>query len=144
MPKTIPRSLTPDLLWAIAAMGHGDRIAVVNANYPAYSRHDRVIALAGVSLVDAIQDLLRLMPIDDIGPAPAVRMVADGRPDDTHEVHGDVQQLLDAAEGRTVAVQPLERTAFFELAQRSFAAVATTDNRPFGCFLFAKGVVRGT
>lgn len=142
MLKTIPPVLTPDLLWALAAMGHGDRLAVVNANYPAYSRHGRVIPLAGVPLLDAVAAILRLMPLDDIGDMPACRMVPDGKPDDVAEVHRDVQRAVDAAEDGAVSVQPVERAAFFALARSAFAAVHTSDNRPFGCFLFTKGVVR--
>ena len=142
MLKTIPPALTPDLLWAIAAMGHGDRLALVNANYPAYSRHERVIALPGVSLVDAATAILQLMPVDDIGDTPAFRMTPDGKPDDMPQVHRDLQQVMDAAEQRPVRMQAMERTPFFELAGTSFAAVATTDNRPFGCFVITKGVVR--
>jgi L-fucose mutarotase len=97
MLKTIPPLLTPELLWSIAAMGHGDRLAVVNANYPAYSMHERVIVLAGVSLVDAIASILQLMPVDDIGDRPAVRMVADGQVGDLPQVHCEVQRVVDAA-----------------------------------------------
>lgn len=140
--KTIPPALTPDLLWAIAAMGHGDRLALVNANYPAWSRHSRVIALPGVPLVDALGAILQLMPVDDLGDSPAVCMVPDGQPQATQAVHREVQQVLDAAEGRTVPMQAVGRAPFLALAGTAFAAVATTDNRPFGCFLITKGVVR--
>lgn len=142
MLKTIPQTLTPDLLWVLAAMGHGDRLALVNANYPAYSRHQRVIGLPGVSLVDAVSAIVQLMPVDDLLDGPAFRMVPDGGTDDLPDVHRDVQQALDTVEGRAVSMQPLERTRFLEVAGRSFAAIATTDNRPFGCFLLTKGVVR--
>lgn len=144
MLKNIPPLLTPELLWSIAAMGHGDRLAVVNANYPAYSKHERVIALAGVSLVDAIASILQLLPVDDIGDRPAVRMVGDGQLGEVPQVHRDVQRVLDAAEGRAVEMSALERTPFFEQAGSCFAAVQTSDNRPFGCFVFTKGVVRAT
>lgn len=142
MLKTIPPLLTPDLLWIIAAMGHGDRLAVVNANYPACSRHERVVTLAGASLVGAISAIARLMPLDDLVDVPAFRMVADGEPGDMPDVHRDVQQVLDQAERRPVAMQAIGRAAFFDLAGAAFAAVATTDNRPFGCFVLTKGVVR--
>ena len=32
MLKGLPAVLTPDLLWALSAMGHGDVLAVVDAN----------------------------------------------------------------------------------------------------------------
>ena len=144
MLKSIPRALTPDLLWALAAMGHGDRLALVNANYPAYSRQRRVIALPGVSVVEATQAILRLMPVDDLGEVAVFRMVPDGKPDEMMEVHRDVQQALDAAESRSVGMQALEPAPFFELAATAFTAVATHDNRPYGCFVIVKGVVRAT
>jgi RbsD / FucU transport protein family len=46
--------LTPDLLHALAAMGHGDRIVLVDANYPA--THGRwLILLLGVDTPRALQ-----------------------------------------------------------------------------------------
>ena len=144
MLKTIPPLLTPDLLWAIAAMGHGDRLAVVNANYPAYSRHQRVVALAGASMVDAIAAILQLLPLDELDARAAVRMVPDGRPGDMPEVHREVQGVQDSAEGRAVEMQAVERTPFFAMAGTCFAAVHLSDNRPFGCFVLTKGVVRAS
>jgi L-fucose mutarotase len=142
MLKTLPPVLTPDLLWTLAAMGHGDQLALVNANYPAWSRHGRVIALPGVSLVDAAAAILQLMPVDDLGGTPAACMVPDGEPGYAGDVHRDMQRVLDAAENRAVTMQAVERTPFFALAGTAFAVVLTTDNRPFGCFLITKGVVR--
>ena len=142
MLKSVSPALTPDLLWVLASMGHGDRLALVNANYPAYSRHERVAALPGVSLVTAAKAILQLMPVDDLNGPPAYRMVPDGKPDEMLEVHRDLQQVLDAAENRSVCMKALERAAFLELAATSFAVVLTTDNRPYGCFVIAKGVVR--
>jgi L-fucose mutarotase len=144
MLKTIPPALTPDLLWALAAMGHGDRLALVNANYPAHSRHQRVIALPGVSLVDAARSILQLMPVDELAEAPAFRMVPDGAHCELLPVHRDIQQVLAAAEGAPVAMRALERAPFLDLAATAFVAVATTDNRPYGCFVIAKGVVRAS
>jgi L-fucose mutarotase len=34
----------------------------------------------------------------------------------------------------------LERAAFYERARAAFAVVATSENRPYGCFLLVKGV----
>ena len=55
--------LSPDLLHAIAAMGHGDRIALVDANYPA-TRGRRVIYLPGIDIPCALQAVLSVFPID--------------------------------------------------------------------------------
>lgn len=142
MLKSVPPTLTPDLLWALAAMGHGDRLVVVDANYPAYSHHERVMPLPGVSLVRAVGDILKLLPVDDFIEHPVCRMIPDGESGHVADVHRDIQELLDAAEGRQVKMQAVERTPFYELAAGAFGVVATTDNRPYGCFILTKGVIR--
>lgn len=58
MLKTLDPALTPDLLWALAAMGHGDTIAIVDANYPAHALHTRVITLASVNMRPLLHLLL--------------------------------------------------------------------------------------
>jgi len=55
--------LGPDLLHALAAMGHGDRVALVDANYPA-TRGRRLIQLPGLSAPRVLQAVLSVFPID--------------------------------------------------------------------------------
>jgi L-fucose mutarotase len=142
MLKNIPKHLSPDLLWALAAMGHGDCLAVVDANYPAYSRHQRILPIVGVPLVSIIADILQLMPVDDFIEKPVVKMVPDGDLSFTTSVHDDVEKIVNEIEQRQVSFEPVERTRFYDVAARAFAVVATTDDRPFGCFIFTKGVIR--
>jgi haloacetate dehalogenase len=49
----------------------------------------------------------------------------------------------DRAAGRKIAIGSLERFAFYAAAQASFAVVQVGDARPYGCFLFRKGVIAG-
>ena len=46
--------LSPDLLHALAAMGHGDEIGIVDANFPAASLGPRLIELRGASSPDVL------------------------------------------------------------------------------------------
>ena len=41
--------LSPDLLHALASMGHGDEIAIVDANFPAAANARRLIEMPGAS-----------------------------------------------------------------------------------------------
>jgi L-fucose mutarotase len=141
--KTIPALITPDLLLTLALMGHGDRLAVVDSNYPAASRHARVHTLFGVSTHDAVRAIMTLLPLDDFVEPAAVRMVPDGDPGFRSGSHDDLEAELARAEGRTVRADPVERTPFYALAGGAFAVVHTTDPRPFSCFLLTKGVVPG-
>ena len=48
MLKGVDPLLSPDLLHALAAMGHGDEIAIVDANFPAAANARRLIETPGV------------------------------------------------------------------------------------------------
>ena len=47
MLKTIPPILSPDLLYLIACMGHGDELVLADANFPAHSMNTRVVQADG-------------------------------------------------------------------------------------------------
>jgi L-fucose mutarotase len=140
--KTISPLLTADALWALAAMGHGDTLAIVDANYPAHATHGRVIPLPGAGVVPVVEALGSLFPIDDVVERPVVVMTPDDDPDQLRPVHHEVRERLEAAEGRALQVEALARTAFYQRARGAFAAFATTEPAPFACILLTKGVVR--
>ena len=71
--------LSPDLLHALAAMGHGDRIALVDANYPA-TRGRRLIHLPGIAAPRALQAVLSVLPIDTFIAEPCAVMQVVGEP----------------------------------------------------------------
>lgn len=141
MLKGIPAVLTPDLLWALSAMGHGDVLAVVDANYPAYALHSRVLPLPGVDVTDAVTAIGAVMPVDTFVEPAVLAMAPDGDPGAEIESHAAVAAALSAAEGRTVAVGALERSDFYPRAKQAFAVVLTGETRSYACFLITKGIV---
>jgi L-fucose mutarotase len=141
MLKGIHPALTPDLLWAIAAMGHGDIIAVVDANYPAYALHKRVLPLVGVDIEEAVSAITSVFPVDRAIEPAVFAMTPEGdlaAQIHSHTVLGDV---LAAAEGRPVEIGPLERSEFYRQAKDAFAVVLTGETSSYACFLLTKGVV---
>ena len=122
-------------------MGHGDVLAVVDANYPAYSLHDRVLPLAGVDITDAVTAVGAVVPVDRAVEPAVFAMAPDGDAGAVVESHTAVRDVLTASEGRAVAVQPVERTAFYAAARKAFAVVLTGETRSYACFLITKGVV---
>ena len=144
MLKNIDPVLGPELLWILAAMGHGDELAVVDANYPAHSLHQRCVDIPAIDTGRALTAISTLFPIDDFVTPAVWHMVPDGEPDARFAVHDRGAAILESAEGKAVALAPLERTAFYARARGAFAAVATTDSAPYACFLLTKGVVTST
>jgi len=49
--------------------------------------------------------------------------------------------VIERAEGRPVAMEALERFAFYGAAKRAFAVVRTADPGSYGCFILRKGVI---
>ena len=143
MLKGVPALIPPDLLHTMALMGHGDRLAVADRNYPATSLHGRVHALTGADTVGAARALTALLPLDTFVEPAAFRMVPDGDPEYRSPAHDDFEAELARADGRRIRAAALERSAFYELARGAFAVVHTADPRPFACFLLTKGVMLG-
>jgi L-fucose mutarotase len=146
MLKGLPSWMSADLLWVLGAMGHGDRLAVVDRNYPAFSTSrlttsTRHVELNGTGVVEAVRGILTLFPLDSFVPFPLNCM------DPVHQsgvllpVQSEVLSACELAEDRPIPMLPLERFDFYEAAKRCFAVVHTTEARPYGCFLLTKGVV---
>jgi L-fucose mutarotase len=136
--KGIDPLLTPDLLRLLAQMGHGDVLAVVDRNYPAFAAGAPVVDL-GVDLATALSAICTVLPIDQLQDHPVRHMLTDDGADGP--ALPAVLQVLAQAEGRVVGAQGLDRHAFYPAARGSFAVVRTTEERPYACVLLAKGVV---
>ena len=142
MLKNIHPLLNADLLHMLRSMGHGDELALVDRNFPAVTNAQRLVRLDGVNVIEATQAVLSVYPVDDFVSPAAFRMEVVGEPDNVTPMQQEFKQALDAAEGRDVALAGIERFAFYERARRAFGIVATSEDRPYGCFILIKGVVR--
>jgi L-fucose mutarotase len=132
--------LSPDLLHALASMGHGDRIAVVDANFPAVGLAKRLVSLPGISAPAALQAILSVMPVDDFEPDPASVMQVVG---DAAAIPETVRAFTDMLTRSGLAPPVgLERTAFYRAAAAAFVVVQTGELRLYGNILLTKGVVR--
>lgn len=130
--------LTPDLLRALAAMGHGDELAIVDANYPAASSGRSVIALPGLPATRVLQAVLSVLPLDDFTDAAlAVMRDPGGEPPILAEF-----SALAAHAGYAGGLEQVERLAFYDRTRAAFAVAATGERRLYGNILVRKGVVR--
>lgn len=141
MLKGIHPLLTADLLHALAAMGHGDEIAIVDANFPATRLGKRVIELPGTSSPECLAAVLSVFPLDTcVGPA-ALTMQVVGEPDAVPEAVADFATMVRDGDLGDLEIGSLERQAFYERARNAFAIVRTGELRPYGNILLIKGVV---
>ncbi len=142
MLKNIDPILTPELLWVMARMGHGDELAVVDANFPSESIAASTVfgcavQITGADIHTVVRAVLTLFPLDLFVQKPVTRMEVVDKPSEIPE-----SQKLVVAEVGADRVESLERFAFYEAAKNTCAVVrVAADARPYGCFILKKGVV---
>ncbi|WP_116134090.1 RbsD/FucU family protein [Tropicimonas sp. IMCC34043] len=134
--------LSPDLLFALASMGHGDDIAIVDANFPGASCGQRVIRLDGVDATRVAAAVLTVLPLDDFVPDPAVVMQVVGDPTAVPEAVAEFQAIIDRGADNPVPIASVERFAFYERSKAAYAVVQTGERRLYGNLILKKGVVR--
>ncbi|CAN7611231.1 ribose ABC transporter [Devosia sp. LjRoot16] len=141
MLKGIPPILGPDLLYILRAMGHGDEIAIVDANYPGDSAGPQLVRLDGISATEALDAILTVMPLDTFVDEQAFGMEVVGDAKKREATHKDFDKLIKKHEpGMKLSL--LERFAFYERVHGAYAVIQTGERRLYGNVLLKKGIVR--
>ena len=137
--------LSPELLFHLRSMGHGEKIILADANFPANTSNNRVIRLDGVGIKDAASAILSVFPLDSFivsqGGSPALRMEVDDKPEELTETHNEFIEAVKKVSGENWKVGSISRQDFYKEAKKAYCIVTTTDARPFGCFILTKGVI---
>jgi L-fucose mutarotase len=131
-------ALSPDLLHALASMGHGDDIVIADANFPGESMGQRLIRADGLSATRVLEAILTVLPLDDFVPEAAHTMEVVGNASNVPPAVAEFRALV----GDRTACATLERFAFYDRAQEAFAVVQTGETRLYGNIILKKGVVR--
>ena len=137
--------LSPELLFHLRSMGHGEKIILADANFPANTSNNRVIRLDGVGIKEAASAILSVFPLDSFivsqGGSPALRMEVDDKPEELTETHNEFIEVVKKVSGENWKVGSISRQDFYNEAKKAYCIVTTTDARPFGCFILTKGVI---
>lgn len=136
----IPSLLGPDFLATLRAMGHGDEIALVDANYPAQEHARRLVRADGHGLPAVLDAVLQVMPVDEFVPQAIFRAMVNGNSDTPDPVHLDVIEIC-ARRAPGFAVVPLPGPAFYSRVKTAHTIVATSEPRLHGNVIIRKGVI---
>jgi L-fucose mutarotase len=139
MLKGIDPLLTAELLHALASAGHGDQVAIVDANFPAVRIARKLVRLPGSDTPRALDAILSLLPIDTLEPDPIAVMQNVGDPDGVPTPVQEIAAVV-ARHGGPAPV-PVERHAFYAAAADAFVVVQTGERRFYGNVLVTKGVI---
>ncbi|MDQ0391662.1 RbsD/FucU family protein [Labrys monachus] len=146
MLKNIDPLLNADVLYALAAMGHGDTMVVCDANFPADSVaratvYGSLLRMDGADAPQAVRAVLSVLPLDTFVDDSARRMEIVGSPDEIPPVQREVQVEIDRAEGKSWPMTSIERMEFYEHARDAYCVIQSGERRFYGCFIFRKGVI---
>ena len=134
--------LSPDLLHTLRAMGHGDEIVLVDANYPADSNAQRLVRLDGLPATEVLAAVLSVMPLDTYVDCPAYRMGVVDAPDEVPDICKEFQEIIYSTADAPAELGQIERFAFYERAKTCYAIVATGETRQYGNIILSKGIIK--
>ena len=133
--------ISPQLLYTLARMGHGDEIVIVDAFYPSHSKNANVIRCDGISATELVDGIMSLMNPDSYVDAPIVMMEpANGDPLDP-QVEADFRAAIDRYWPDTPPIARMERQSFLARSTKAFAIVQTGETRKYGNVILTKGVI---
>jgi L-fucose mutarotase len=138
--KGVDPTLGPELLSALRAMGHGDDIAIVDANYPALAHAKRIVRMDGVAATALAEAILSILPLDSAAGDCAFRPGFVDRPDHREPIMVEFERLVERHDPRARLV-PLFGQTFYNRVRSAFAIVASGERRLYGNLILKKGVI---
>ena len=140
MLKGISPLISPDLLWVLARMGHGDEIVLADAHFPGESFNDFVLRADGVRIPALLDAILPLFVLDEYVESPLVMMSAV--PGDTLDqaVEEAYRESIDKHCPGSPSIERIERFDFYDRTREAFAVVMTGELAKYGNIILKKGV----
>ncbi|HLW93102.1 MAG TPA: RbsD/FucU domain-containing protein [Roseiarcus sp.] len=142
MLKGLDPLLSPDLLYVLRAMGHGDELTIVDGNYPANSAGPETVRLDAANATMALDAILSVMPLDDFVPEACWTMNPVEKGAKAPPIFAEFRAVIEKREGGKFKLAALERFEFYARAKQSFAIIATGERRLYGNIILKKGIIR--
>lgn len=145
MLKGISPVISPELLKALAEMGHGDELVIADGNFPCHSvgKNSVVIRADGHGVPEILDAVLKLIPLDTYTEKPVALMeVVKGDTCSTPEIWKVYDELLTKHEPSHHDIEYTERFAFYERAKNAYLIIATGEKAIYANILLKKGVVK--
>jgi L-fucose mutarotase len=141
MLKGISPILSPEMLAALCAMGHGDVVVLADGHFPGEMFASRRFVRAdGVDVPRLLDAILPLFELDAYVDAPMTTMEAV--PGDALDpaVEGAYRAIADRHGNAWAKMGRLERFAFYERAKNAFLIIQSGDVAKYANLMLRKGV----
>ncbi len=131
----MPSLLGPDLLHALRSMGHGDELALVDANYPAAEHARRLVRADGHGIVALLRAVLAVLPIE-----AAYRASYMNDPAQAADIHREIDALC-ASSAQKFTLTPLAGDDLYPRIKSAFAIVATGEGALYANVILRKAAL---
>ena len=144
MLKGISPIISPELLKALAEMGHGVELVIADGNFPAESmgKNAKVIRCDGHGVPELLDAILQLFPLDTYVEKPAILMEVmkgDNAKTPIWDTYKEIISKHDPRGADTVCT--IDRFDFYDEAKKAYAIIATSEKAIYANVMLQKGVI---
>ena len=146
MLKGISPIITPELLKALAEMGHGDELVIADGNFPCHSvgKNSVVIRADGHGVPEILDAILKVFPLDTYVEKPVNLMQL--MPGDVGKVETPIwdtyKEIIAKYDDRGAdCVGNIDRFKFYDESKDVYCIIATSEKALYANVMLQKGVV---
>ena len=140
MLKGLDPILSPQLLYTLRAMGHGDEIALVDGNYPGEEHGRRLVRADGHGVIAVLDAILSVLPVDDMVPEAIFRAAVKGDPALSDPIHHQMEAVC-GRHAPAIRVVALSGPDFYARVKAAHTIVQTSEPALYGNIILRKGVI---
>lgn len=141
MLKGISPVVSPELLYVLSSMGHGDQIVIADAHFPGHSVNENAMRADGLTISLLLDAILPLFPLDTYAESSLIMMSPVESDTCDPIVERNYKEIIRQHEPEEVEIAFYERFAFYEQAKQAFAVLVTGDVAKYSNIILTKGLV---
>ncbi|NQT26251.1 fucose isomerase [candidate division KSB1 bacterium] len=126
MLRNIPVCISPELIYTLMCMGHGDEIVIADADFPAYTYSKEVIRADGLDVATLLEAILPFFPLDAFVDKPVITMDCSewGNEPESYE---RFRKIIKKHHNKFSDFELEKRFDLYERASKAFAVVVTSE-----------------
>lgn len=138
MLKKIPSIMSPELMYMLMKMGHGDEILLADGNYPTESKGIPVVRADGLGIPELLEAILNFLPLDTFVEENIIFM--DNGKEEKPLIWKEYRKIV-REKTKDAKIAVIERYKFYNRADKVFFIVATSERALYANIILIKGVV---
>jgi L-fucose mutarotase len=142
MLKGISPAISPELIKILMEMGHGDELVIADGNFPSASNAKRLVRADGLDIPTLLDAILQLFPLDQYVENPVALMAVTPGDNYLPVIWEEYKSILGKFMPNTNSIEYIERFAFYQRTQKSYAVLASGELSLYANIILKKGVIK--